>query len=202
MLDAYARRLIDPPLNRAGRALAQAGISANAITLSGTLIGLMTVPALWIEAYGLALALIAVNRLFDGLDGAVARHSRSSDLGGYLDIVGDFLFYSAVPFGFALADPGANALAAAFVIYSFIGTGASFLAYAILAAKRGRTTTRRGAKSFYYMGGLAEGTETIAFLVAACLFPSAFATLAILFGTLCWITTLGRILATARTFRD
>lgn len=202
MLDALARRLIDPPLDRMGRALARAGISANAITLTGALIGLMTIPALWIEAYPLALALIAVNRLFDGLDGAVARHARRTDIGGYLDIVGDFLFYSAVPFGFALADPDANALAAAFVIYSFIGTGASFLAYAILAAKHGRTTTKRGAKSFYYMGGLAEGTETIVFLVAICLFPGAFATLAVVFGILCWITTAGRVLATARTFSD
>jgi phosphatidylglycerophosphate synthase len=186
MLDPWCRRLIDPPLNAAGAVLARAGLGANTVTLAGLLIGLGAVPA---------LALVVANRLADGLDGAVARARGATDRGGYIDIVADFAFYGLVPFGFALADPDRNALAAAFVLASFMGTASSFLAFAALAAKRGLTTTRRGRKSFYHLGGLAEGTETILFLVAACLFPSWFPWLAWAFGALCWLSTLGRVAA-------
>jgi len=201
MLDAVARHLIDPPLNAAGARLAAGGVSANSVTVAGFVLGLAALPALAAEAFGIALVLIAANRIADGLDGAVARHSEMTDLGGYLDIVGDFIFYSAVPFGFALAMPETNAVPAAFLIFSFIGTSASFLAYAIVAAKRGLSTDMRGPKSFYYLGGLTEGTETIALFVAVCLFPQAFWWLAWIFGGLCWITTATRIASAWLAFR-
>jgi phosphatidylglycerophosphate synthase len=153
-----------------------------------------------LESYPLALACILLNRLADGLDGAVARHGRISDLGGYLDIVLDFLFYAGVAFFFAVGRPG-EALPAAFLIFSFVGTGASFLAFAALAAKRGITTAARGTKSIYYLGGLTEGTETIALFVAICLFPDLFAWFAWIFGGLCWLTTAVRIFMATETFR-
>ena len=202
MLDAAARRLITPPLDFAGARIARTGVRANTVTFAGILVGALVIPALAFEAYGLALAVVLANRLIDGLDGAVARYSKITDLGGYLDIVGDFLFYAAVPFGFALARPEENALAAAFVIFSFIGTGASFLTYAIMAAKRGITTEVRGRKSLYYLGGLTEGTETIAFFVLICVFPNSFTLLAWIFGAACWITTISRMLAAATELRD
>lgn len=199
MLDAAMRRIIDPPLDAAGRRVAALGLGANTITLGGFAVGLLAIPLLAVESYGAALAAILANRLADGLDGAVARHRGPSDLGGYLDIVCDFLFYSAVVFGFALARPE-NALPAAFLIFAFVGTGASFLAFAAIAAKRGLTSAKRGRKSLYYLGGLTEGTETIAAFVALCLFPDAFAAIAYGFGLLCWITTAARILTAWRSF--
>lgn len=200
MLDAPLRRLIDPPLERLAGGLAALGIGADQLTLTGLAVGLLAVPALALQRYDLALAAVVLNRLADGLDGPLARRrGGGSDRGGFLDIVCDFLFYSAMPFGFALAEPG-NALAAAFVIFSFVGTGSSFLAYAVIAAKRGLSTSLRGQKSLYYLGGLTEGSETIAFLVAACLFPEAFPALAWLFGALCWVTTASRLLAGWRAF--
>ncbi len=202
MLDAAARRLIAPGLNFAGAQLDRTGLRANSVTIVGLAIGGLVIPALAFEAYGLALVIVLFNRLVDGLDGAVARSSGITDLGGYLDIVSDFLFYSAVPFGFALARPDENALASAFVIFSFIGTGASFLTYAIMAAKRGITTEIRGQKSLYYLGGLTEGTETIAFLVLICVFPDNFTLLAWVFGAACWVTTTSRIFAAAIEFAD
>lgn len=195
------RRIIDPPLDRAGRRLAAAGVPANAITLAGFAVGLLAVPALAAEWYATALILILLNRLADGLDGAVARRARLTDFGGYLDILCDFIFYAAVAFGFALGRPE-NAVAAAFLMLSFVGTGTSFLAYAIMAAKRQVTTDLRGAKSLYYIGGLTEGTETIAVFVAFCLFPNAFVPLAYVFGALCWLTTASRIATAWRTLRD
>ena len=129
----------------------------------------------------------------------MARHATLTDFGGYLDIVCDFIVYAGVAFGFALARPE-NAVPAAFLILSFVGTGTSFLAFAILAAKRGRASEARGRKSLYYLGGLTEGTETIAALVAFCLFPGAFALLAYVFGALCWLTTATRVATAYRSF--
>ncbi len=199
MLDARLRRSIDPLLDRLGRQLAARGIGANEVTLLGFAIGLGSVPALAAGAYGLALALILTGRLLDGIDGAVARASAPTDFGGFLDIVCDFIVYAAVPFGFALSDPE-NALAAAFLAVSFMGTGSSFLAYAVLAAKRGVTTEIRGRKAFYYLGGLTEGFETILCFALMCLMPSAFVPIAWVFGAMCWVTTLTRVLAARDAF--
>ncbi len=197
MLDARLRRLIDPPLDRIGARLAEAGVTANAVTVAGFLCGLASWMALAFQSYGLALALILLNRLADGLDGAIARRQGTTDLGGYLDIVLDFLFYAGVVFAFALGRPE-QALPAAFLLFSFVGTATTFLAFAIFAAKLRITTDLRGRKSIYYLGGLTEGSETIALFVLICLFPSAFAWFAWIFGGLCWLTVAVRIDAAVR----
>lgn len=202
MLDGRLRPLIDPPLDRLGHVLASRGVGANAVTVAGFAVGLLAILAVALEAYLLGLVLLLVNRLADGLDGAVARASRLTDLGGFLDIVLDFILYAGMVFAFALADPTANALAAAFLLFAFMGTGASFLAFAIMAAKRQVTTALRGRKSLYYLGGLTEGTETILFLAAACLLPGWFTLLALVFGLMCWLTTFGRIAAGYQLLRD
>jgi phosphatidylglycerophosphate synthase len=201
MLDARLRRLIDPALDRLCGPLAAHGLSANLATVVGFAAGLCAMAAIVGQAYGLGLGLLLLNRLLDGLDGALARHSGLTDLGGFLDIVCDFIVYAGVPMAFALADPEANALPAAFLIFSFIGTATSFLAFAVMAAKRGITTERRGRKSLYYLGGLTEGTETILAFVLACLWPAWFPLIAWLFGALCWLTTAIRVAAAWQTLR-
>jgi phosphatidylglycerophosphate synthase len=193
MLDPYARRLIDPPLNRVGRALAARGLSANGITLTGLALGLISALVIALGAPGWALIPLLASRLMDGLDGAVARATRKTDFGGYLDIWADFLFYGAVPFAFALADPE-NALPAAFLILTFYVNGTSFLGFATMAGKRGLDTTAQGAKSLYYSAGLLEGTETIVFFCLLCLLPQHFGPLAWGFGALCLLTATARIL--------
>jgi phosphatidylglycerophosphate synthase len=198
MFDAAVRPLIDPPLAKLAQRCIGAGLSANAVTLIGFGIGLLAIPALAAEWYIAALLLILLNRVADGIDGAIARRRGATELGGYLDILCDFIFYAAVPLGFALARPE-NGAAAAFLMFSFVGTGSSFLAYAAIAAKRGMESSRYGAKSVFYLGGLTEGTETIAFFVVFCLFPSSFPSLAYLFGVLCWITTAFRAAAAWQT---
>ncbi|MEO1250013.1 MAG: CDP-alcohol phosphatidyltransferase family protein [Pseudomonadota bacterium] len=192
MLDPLARQAIDPPLNAAGAWLARTGVSANALTWSGFAIGLGAMAALSVQAYWIALALILTNRLFDGLDGALARQLSPTDYGAFLDILLDMLTYSGLVFAFAFGRPE-HALMAAFLITTFVGTGCSFLTFAVLATKRGIETEQRGRKSFYHAAGLAEGTESILFCCAMCLFPQHFALLAGLFATMCLITTVGRI---------
>ncbi len=197
MLDRHLRPLIDPPLERLADALA-ARLSADAVTVGGFAMGCLAMLAVMLGQYWLGLLLLLINRLADGLDGAIARRNGVTDLGGYLDIVLDFIIYSGIVFAFAVADPAANALAAAFLVFSFMGTGASFLAFAVMAAKHGLDSPEQGTKSLYYLGGLAEGTETILFLVAVLLWPAGFPLLAWLFGAVCWLTTLGRILIAVR----
>jgi phosphatidylglycerophosphate synthase len=199
VLDSRIRRLIDPLLDRVGATLARWGVGANTVTVVGFLFGVGAWVALALGQHGLAAALIVVNRLADGLDGAVARQVGLSDLGGYLDIVFDFLFYAGVPFFFAVGRPE-SALPAAFLVFSFVGTGSSFLAFAALAARRGLETEARGRKSIYYLGGLTEGTETIVVFLLLCLFPDSFDVLAWTFGALCWVTTASRIAAAVETF--
>lgn len=201
MLDAPLRKLIDPSLNRAGTRLAGLGVQADWITWAGFGLGLCAVPAIAAGGYGWGLGFIVANRVLDGLDGAVARHSHVSDAGAFLDIALDFIFYAAVPFAFALARP-AEALAAAFLIFSFVASGSTFLAYAILAGKRGMTTSLNGQKSIYHIGGLTEGSETFLVFALACLFPDWFAVLCYIFGTLCFVTGGTRIAAALANFRD
>jgi phosphatidylglycerophosphate synthase len=148
----------------------------------------------------LALALLAAGRMADGLDGAVARASRMTDRGGFLDITCDFIFYGSVPLAFALRDPALCAMPSAVLLAAFYANGASFLAFSAIAARRGMQTRTRGVKSLYFTTGLMEGTETIAFFAAFILFPGAFAPLAYLFAALCGLTCAARILLAWRVF--
>ena len=201
MLDSHLRPLVDRCLNPVGGLLARTGVTANQISFVGFAFGLAAALAVVIGSELAAVLLIIANRVCDGLDGAVARASGTSDLGAYLDITLDFLFYSAIPFAFAVADP-AKALAASFLIFSFVGTGSSFLAFAVIAQKRGISTEMRGKKGFYYLGGLTEGSETIIFLLIVAGWPDLFVPLAWLFGTLCWVTTATRVRYAIERFSD
>ena len=189
MIDRYALKLAAAPLNAAAGVLKRAGITANAVTWAGLVVGLGVIPLLAQERYGFAVALIVLNRLADGIDGALARQTAVTERGGFLDITFDFIFYSAVPFGFALADPVANALPAAALIYAFVGTGTSFLAFAAMLARRRALNPAYPPKSLYYLGGITEGTETIALFVVCCMVPGWFPVLAWSFAALCWLTT-------------
>lgn len=200
MLDAPARRLIGPPLDRAGRWLAARGVRPNTVTLAGLALGLGAAGMVAAGWPGLALVPLITSRIADGLDGAVARASGRSDFGGYLDITCDFFFYGAVPLGFVVLDPSGNGLAGAVLLLSFYVNGTSFLGFAILAEKRRLDTTARGIKNLYFSGGLLEGTETIAFFVLLCLLPTAFAPLAWVFAALCFLTALTRVLHARTVF--
>ncbi|WP_305407723.1 CDP-alcohol phosphatidyltransferase family protein [Photobacterium leiognathi] len=193
MLDRFCIKILKTPLETSATKLHNCGVSANQVTLFGFLIGCLTLPALITEHYLLALFFILFNRLCDGLDGAVARIEGITDAGGFLDISLDFLFYSLVPFGFILANPEQNAIAGALLIFSFIGTGSSFLAFAIMASKQGIENPVYKHKSLYYMSGLTEGTETIGCFVLFCLLPQHFSTIAYIFAAACWFTTFTRI---------
>jgi phosphatidylglycerophosphate synthase len=192
VIDRYLLPLQSRLLARPAAHLAARGFRADHITLAGLVTGLLAVPLLAFGLHGAALTAIVLNRLADGLDGEVARRTRPTERGAFADIAFDFAFYAAVPLGFALGNPAANALPAAILIASFVGTGSSFLAFAVIAAARGQRAADFPAKGIYYLGGLTEGGETILFFALACLWPAAFPALAYGFAALCLLTTLLR----------
>ncbi len=193
MLDRHTLPLLARPLNAAARVLLRCRLSGDSVTLIGCAIGLGGALAVALSQFQLALALILVNRFLDGVDGTMARMVGPTDRGGFLDIVCDFLFYAAVPLGFAFANPATNALAAATLLAAFIGTGASFLAFAAITAKKGNKSPDYPNKAFYYLGGLTEGTETIIAFCLMCLWPGTFATIAYVFAVMCGMTIITRI---------
>jgi phosphatidylglycerophosphate synthase len=200
MLDRFSLNLTKPLLDRFARPLARAGIVADHVSLTGFGIGLLAAILIATGHSHLALVPIILNRFCDGLDGALARQTKPRDRGAFLDISLDFLFYAAIPLAFAFSAPLQNALAAAALLAAFLGTGASFLAYAVIAAKRGATSTAYPTKGFYYLGGLTEGTETIACFVLMCLLPQHFPPLAYIFASLCCFTIATRIIAGWKAF--
>lgn len=193
MLDRVATALIKAPVNRLAKVLFRAGLNANQLTVAGFLIGLLAAFLIASHAYQTGASALLASRLCDALDGAVARLSQPTDQGGFLDITLDFLFYASIPLAFALSDPGHNALPAAVLLAAFVGTGTSFLAFAVIAAKRGMASLDYPGKSFYYLGGLTEATETLACFVAMCFWPAYFSELAFGFAALCGITLVTRI---------
>ena len=193
MLDRAASTLIKPAIDRLARILADWGLGANQMTVIGFGIGIGAAALIATGHFMAAAATILLSRLCDGLDGAIARRTHTTDAGGFLDIALDFIFYAAIPLAFALADPARNALPAALLLAAFCGTMSSFLAFAVIAAKRGMDNLAWPDKSFYFLGGLTEATETLACFIAMCIWPQLFPLLAGIFAAMCLVTTGTRI---------
>jgi phosphatidylglycerophosphate synthase len=198
MLDRAANAALMPLLHSVARALVRAGIGADTVTLVGFAIGIAAAVAIALQSYSLGLALLLASRLADGLDGPVARLTQPTDRGAFLDISFDFLFYASVPLAFAVAHPAANALPAAVLLAAFVGTGSSFLAFSVLAQKRGLHSAQYPNKGIYYLGGLTEATETLICFALMCLWPEKFAWWAYGFTALCAITIASRVIGGAK----
>lgn len=199
MLDAKLRPVIDQPLNWCGRRLARAGCSADACTAVGFVCGACAILLLLSGAFVAGGLFFLLNRVCDGLDGAIARAQGATDFGGYLDIVSDFIIYPGIPTAIAVQKPE-DAVYAVFCVCAMSTAMASFLAFAISAEKLKLHSTARGIKSFFYVGGLCEGFETTVALTVMCFWHDYFHLVAVVFGVLCWLTTIVRVYATRRLF--
>lgn len=192
MIDRFLQPHLARILAPVARLAHNAGLSADAVTLAGFAVGMAAAPLIATEHHGLALACIAINRFLDGLDGALARLTTPTHRGAFIDISLDFFFYSSIPFAFAVSDPLRNGVPAAALMLAFTGTATSFLAFAVIAQQRKCVSAAFPTKGIYYLGGLAEGAETIAFFAVACLLPQFFAPIAWIFCVLCLVTTVMR----------
>jgi len=168
MLDSRLRAMLGPALDTAGRRLAAAGVAPAALTAAGWAAGAGACAATALRAWPAALGLWLANRLLDGLDGPVARAGTPTDAGGFLDIVADFSVYAGIILGLAIAVPGAR-LACVALLTAYYISGTAFLALSSLAERRRQ---RLGdERSLRFVGGLAEGTETIAVYILLFLLP-------------------------------
>lgn len=159
MLDTRARLLTGPLLDRAARPIAAAGVSPMAITAAGWVAGVAACIAVTRGAWELALVLWLLNRVLDGLDGAVARHVGPTELGGFLDILADFSIYSGFVLAIGIEVPEAR-LACLVLLVAYYISGTAFLALSSIL-ERLRLEQHRDSRSLRFVGGLAEGTETV-----------------------------------------
>ena len=198
MIDRPLALLLKPCSDSIAVRLIQLGLQANTLTIFGFLLGLASALLIANSDFTTGLIVLLISRALDALDGALARLSNPTDLGGFLDITLDFIFYASIPLAFAIANPTTNALAAATLLFAFMGTSSSFLAYASLAAKRGDMPSP--SKAIRYLGGLTEAFETLLCFALMCLLPQHFSWLAYGFAAMCLITTATRIYQGWRDF--
>lgn len=200
MLDKSVRRVMRPALAAAVRPLAAAGVRPNHLTAAALLVALAAAGLAAAGQTWTAAALWIVSRIVDGLDGELARvavpQGRSSthdpDLGGYFDIIGDFAAYAAIPVGVAIAQPDAR-LAMVFLLATYYLNGSAFLAFSSIAERRGIRTDDR---SFQFLGGLAEGTETIVVHALLLLLPQHAAVIGAVFAVVVGATAIERVVIT------
>ena len=169
-------------------------ISPNHMTLIGFIFGVLMCLSIIIDQYLIAIIFLFLNRFSDGLDGAMARLQNPTPLGGYLDIVLDFLIYGGFVLSFGITEQN-NTFLSMVLLLCYIGTGSTFLAKAaILPSLINQNLNEEIPKSFHYAVGLVEGTETIVFMVLCLLFPSLYIYFSIIFIILCLITIVFRII--------
>lgn len=157
-------------------------------------VGLMAAAAVVGQAYAVGLALWALNRVLDGLDGVVARtHDKQSDFGGYLDLMLDFVVYLAIPIAFIAAQPTTqNLWAGVFLISAYVINTLSWSMLSAILEKRvsdssGRLTTVE------MPSGLIEGAETIVFYSLFFLLSAYTAYLFAVMGILVFFTAGQRV---------
>ena len=193
MFDRQIQKYTQKPLQYFAKLLLKF-ISPNSMTFIGFSFGVLMCVSIIIDQYLTAIIFLFLNRLSDGLDGVMARLQTPTPLGGYLDIVLDFLIYGGFVLSFGITEQN-NTFLSMVLLFCYIGTGSTFLAKAaILPSLTNQKLNEEIPKSFHYAVGLIEGTETIVFMFLCLLFPSLFTYLASIFILLCLITIIFRII--------
>ena len=181
MLDVSLRRLMDRPLEAMAAQISRTPISASALVVAGFACGLGAIGCIAAHRPVAGLGFVVVKLLLEGTSAPLARITGQSPLTAYLGVIFDFLVRAGIPLAFALADPS-RALAAAFLIMSFVGTGTARLADRAFAIGDGR-------RSLSVPGGLIETMIVYVAFALACLVPAWFSVLAYALGMLCFVLT-------------
>ena len=192
MLDNKINDRLRPGFLKLAKLTCKLNISANFLTLMGFLAGLTCFFCIIYSNFLLAFFFLFLNRFLDGLDGAVARIQGKTDIGAFYDILSDFIFYSLYPIAFIFYNID-NAYSISFLLLSFVSTQTTFLASAWILEKNKLFLSQKNKKSFFYIGGIIEGFETIICFSLMLAFIDLVYLISYLFGTLCWITCVFRI---------
>ena len=203
MFDRQIQKFTQKPLGVVAKIFIKL-IKPNHMTILGFVFGLSMCILVFFQFYLPALVLLILNRFCDGLDGTMARLTIPTPLGGYLDIVFDFTIYSGFVLAFGLSDSNYTFMSMV-LLFLYIGTGTTFLAKAAIQSQLINIYERTELneeipKSFYFSSGLIEGTETILFMVLCLLLPNFYIYLSILFGILCLITFISRVIVCYKEF--
>ena len=197
MLDQKFNFFFKPVLKKFATIFLKYQILPNQITLFSIILGIICFIFLSLGFIYTALLFFLLNRIFDGVDGALARLKEPTDLGGFYDIISDFLIYALLPFGFILFDNN-NFLSMSLLLTSFIGTCSTFLTTAWIFEKKKIKIEQLSQKSFFYSEGLIEGTETIILFIFMFLFYEVANFIAWIFAILCFITSMTRIIKVSK----
>ena len=197
MLDQKLNFVFKPVLTKFAIILLKYEILPNQITLFSFILGVFCFIFLSLGMVYTALIFFILNRFFDGVDGTLARLKKPTDLGGFYDIISDFLIYSLLPFGFILFDNN-NFLSMSLLLTSFIGTCATFLTTAWIFEKKKIKIVQLSKKSFFYSEGLIEGTETIILFIFMFVFYEVANLIAWIFALLCFLTAIMRVIKVSK----
>lgn len=195
MLDQTTRELKERALRPI--AIFSSGIDPTTITTIALVFGVFAAVTAAMGLYPVALALWFVNRILDGLDGTIARlNNKQSDMGGYVDILFDYVVYALIPLSIVYSQPsdfGWLALSILFVVY-YVNT-ASWMYLSSILEKRMAGATLRGEKTSVTMpGGLVGGTETIIVYTLFLLIPWAHPYLFLVFAGMIFFTIVQRLI--------
>ena len=193
MIDTKLNKFLKPTLNEIAKLLIKFGFKANFVTFAGFFFGLCCFYFIINSLFLLAIIFLFLNRLFDGLDGAIARLNGETDIGAFYDIILDFIFYSLFPIAFIFLDLNYS-YSICFLLLSFVATQTTFLASAWIIEKNKISISDGHKKSFFYSGGITEGFETIICFTLMLLFHEFIDYIAYIFGVLCWITFFCRVI--------
>ena len=201
MLDRHTRGVAASTLDPVATWLADRSVGANYLTALGFVFGFGACGAIAYGQWTLGLGLWLVNRLFDGLDGLVARKSEPSDLGGFLDLSADFAIYAGFVVAVAIALPHAR-LVSVVLLATYYLSGTAFLTWSGLVQKQAsKPVHSEGERSLAFLPGLAEGTETIVVYCLICIVPSWAVPIMWTFAGVVLITAGQRIWWATKTLR-
>lgn len=209
MFDAYLRRRLERPLRQAAALMDRSGLTADRLTAVGLILGLGSAAAAAATWWWSSVSLWLVSRLADGLDGPMARLQRARDpgqsdsgAGGFFDITADFLVYGSTVVGVAF---GASAAYGApwwpflLVLLAYYVNGTAFLAFSSIAERSGRTLD--DGRSLSFLGGLAEGAETIVVHSLWLIFSAVAWQIALVWAAVVFVSAAQRMVAGYRSLR-
>jgi len=209
MFDAAARRVLHRPLDRLAAALDRPRITPDRLTGAGLVAGLAGAFAAAHQEWPVALVLWLLSRLADGLDGPLARRRRSTGLGrtsgeagGFLDIAADFTVYGSFVVGVGIGASSSDGSLLPFmaVLLAYYVNGATFLAFSSIAERTGRRID--DGRSLSFLGGLAEGGETILVHSIWCLLPAAAGAVAWAWAVVVAVSAMQRVASGYRLLRS
>ena len=191
MLDSLIKPHLAPIMDNMAPKIAQSGLTANNLTLIGFVFGFTGCFLVGMQIYPIGLALLLLGFFFDGLDGAVARVTKETELGTFLDMISGVILFAAFPFFFMLSAPG-HSMAAAILLFSYLLMGVINLSYDFFALKKGAAAAK---------GGLVETSEIIVFITLCCLYPPGFSAFAAMLALMCLATAMIRLAATIKLLK-